>query len=270
MGGSGKHSAVRRTPSGGRPRLDPASYVTTDSHDTFELMVRAHGRNPTSSFLMLPVQRRSGPAFAGVSRFLPLKGMESSGKPVPYAVHSVRDPTTECRAAVIPNRRLYIGPHVQEYLVGFHDEWEEHLTRWVLAVRNALRTDTALPLFLPAGVAQPQGEALASESDPRGRGQIETADAVNRATENPQIAKGSDVTSLGRSEIPLKQPSAASAILGATVSATVRTFAGTEGGVSATRGRRGQPRGSGRGSRPNSTGRGSATNRGRIPRAGGS
>ena len=36
----------------GVPRLDPASYVTTGSHDTFELMVRAHGRSPTSLFLL--------------------------------------------------------------------------------------------------------------------------------------------------------------------------------------------------------------------------
>ena len=32
--------------------LQPASYVTTDSHETFELMVRTHGRSPTSSFLL--------------------------------------------------------------------------------------------------------------------------------------------------------------------------------------------------------------------------
>ena len=36
----------------GAPWLDPASYVTTGSHDTFELRVRAHGRSPTSSFLL--------------------------------------------------------------------------------------------------------------------------------------------------------------------------------------------------------------------------
>ena len=36
----------------GVPLLDPASYVTTGSHHTFELMLRAHGRSPTSSFLL--------------------------------------------------------------------------------------------------------------------------------------------------------------------------------------------------------------------------
>ena len=39
----------------------------------------------------------------------------------------------------LPNRRLYIGPHVQEYLMGLDSMWEEHLTRWTLGVQNALR-----------------------------------------------------------------------------------------------------------------------------------
>ena len=39
----------------GAPWLDPASYVTTGSHDTFKLTVRAHMRRPTSSFLLLLV-----------------------------------------------------------------------------------------------------------------------------------------------------------------------------------------------------------------------
>ena len=34
------------------PRLMPASYVTTGSHQTLEHMVRTHGRSPTSSFLL--------------------------------------------------------------------------------------------------------------------------------------------------------------------------------------------------------------------------
>lgn len=34
------------------PWLYPAKYVTTASHSTFELMVRAHGRSPTALFLL--------------------------------------------------------------------------------------------------------------------------------------------------------------------------------------------------------------------------
>ena len=39
----------------GVPRLDPANHVTTGLHNTFELMVKAHGRSPTSSFLFFSV-----------------------------------------------------------------------------------------------------------------------------------------------------------------------------------------------------------------------
>ena len=36
----------------GTQLLQPASYVAIGSHETFELMVRTHGRSPTSSFLL--------------------------------------------------------------------------------------------------------------------------------------------------------------------------------------------------------------------------
>ena len=85
----------------GAPWLDPASYVTTGSHDTFELRVRAHGRSPTSSFLLCSLFSNAlGLRSHDVSRFPPLKGMGSSGEPLPYAIHSVRDPTTARLASV--------------------------------------------------------------------------------------------------------------------------------------------------------------------------
>ena len=36
----------------------------------------------------------------------------------------------------LPNRRIYIGSHVQEHLEGLDSEWEEHRTRWALALRT--------------------------------------------------------------------------------------------------------------------------------------
>ena len=83
----------------GAPLLDLASYVTTGSRDTFELMVRAHGRSPTCSFLLCsPFSDALGlPSQASIPR---LKGMGSSGKPLPCAVHSVRNPTTGRRTSV--------------------------------------------------------------------------------------------------------------------------------------------------------------------------
>ena len=103
----------------GVARLDPASYETTGSHNTIELMMRAHGIDFNFFVpLMLPVQRFSGLTFSPTSPFLlfspfsdalglpsqasipRLKGMGSSGKPLPCAVHSVRNPTTGRRTSV--------------------------------------------------------------------------------------------------------------------------------------------------------------------------
>ena len=55
MVGSSGSPAVRRTLGGGGPRLEQASYVTTDPHDTFEEIVRTSESNPTSSFLLCPL-----------------------------------------------------------------------------------------------------------------------------------------------------------------------------------------------------------------------
>ena len=131
----------------GAPLLDLASYVTTGSRDTFELMLRAQGRSPTCLFLLcspfsdalgLPSQAyldfpRSREWQVVVSRYRAL-----------FTAFEIRPQDILLR---LPNHRLYIRPHFQEYLVGLGSELEEHLTRWVLAVQNELRTDAGLPPF---------------------------------------------------------------------------------------------------------------------------
>ena len=47
----------------------------------------------------------------------------------------------------LPNRRVYILPHVREFLAGPDSTWEDRLTRWTLGVRNALKKGEALPPF---------------------------------------------------------------------------------------------------------------------------
>ena len=93
----------------------------------------------------------------------------------------------EIRSQNVLLRRFYIRPHVQEYLVGFDSVWEEHLTRWVLAVQNALRTDGALPPFPASEAAPPEGE------------EMEPGDTADQTTENLHIARDRNVTSLGHS-----------------------------------------------------------------------
>ena len=247
----------------GVPRLDSASYVTTGSHNTFDV----EGPREESNILvplMLPVRRCSGPAFAGVPRFPRPREWESavSRYRTLFTAFEIRPQDVLLR---LPNRRLYIGSHVQEHLVGLDSEWE-HLTRWTLGIQNALHSGTALPPFPTVGAAPPAGEALASESGPRVSGQVEPGDGADRGTENPQTTGGRDSTPPRRSGVPLAQPNSVSATPGATASRPI----GAEGGAPATRGRRGRLRGSGRESRATSTGRGAATGRGRTPRPGGS
>ena len=47
----------------------------------------------------------------------------------------------------LSNRRLYIGPHVQEYLAGLDAEWEERLTQWVFGVQDVLEEGIGPPPF---------------------------------------------------------------------------------------------------------------------------
>ena len=212
-------------------RLDPASHVTTGSHNTFERMVRAHGRDRTPSFLLcslfsdalgLPSAAyldfpRPGEWESAISRYRTL-----------FIAFEIRPQDVLLR---LPDRR--IGPHVQEYLLGRNSEWEGHLNRWVLGVQSALGTGAALPPFPAAGEAPTAGEALASESDPQATGQMEPGDAAARAAENPQNDGDRDVTPAGRSVVPLTQSSAVPATPGATAS----RHTGAEEGASATRGR---------------------------------
>ena len=114
-----EHHTVRRP--------GPASYLTTSVYDSFELMVRSQGRSPTSSFLLyslfgdalgLPqapylVFPRSRQWEVAVGRYRAL-----------FAAFGIRSQTV---LLWFTNRRLYIGPHVQEYLAGLDAEWEE---RW--------------------------------------------------------------------------------------------------------------------------------------------
>ena len=70
----------------------------------------------------------------------------------------------------LPNQRIYIGPHVQEFLAGLHAEWEDRPTRWTLGVRNALEAGDVLPPFPTAVTDTPGGAGPALENEPLVRG----------------------------------------------------------------------------------------------------
>ena len=75
---------------------------------------------PKSAYIALP-RRREWRVAAGQYR-------ES------FAAYGIRPQNTVIR---LPNRTIYILPHVQEFLAGLHSTWVVCLPRWTLGVRDA-------------------------------------------------------------------------------------------------------------------------------------
>ena len=112
------------------------------SFDSFEGMVRANGRSQTASWLL-------------VTLFCDVFGMDRSVY-ISFPRNSVGNGwdrlVQRYRSAIyaggirpyqvllrLPRGRIYIAPHVQEYLVHLDPECESHLTLYTLAVQSALR-----------------------------------------------------------------------------------------------------------------------------------
>ena len=72
----------------------------------------------------------------------------------------------------LSNRRLYIGPHLQECLAGLDAEWEERLTRWTLGLQDALGGGIAPPPFPLQAAPSLKGTESTIESDPMLRRQL--------------------------------------------------------------------------------------------------
>ena len=166
------------------PGPGPASYLTTGVYSSFELMIRAHGRSPTSSFLLcclfsdalgLPQAAyldfpRSREWEVAVDRYRTL-----------FVAFGIRSQDILLR---LTNRRHYIRPHVQEYLAGLDAEWEERLTRWTLGVQDALEEGIAPPPFPVQAAPSPRGTKSEIESDPMLRGQLEQEHEAPGSSEN--------------------------------------------------------------------------------------
>ena len=127
--------------------MDPASYVTTGSHDTFEEMVRIHGSSPTPSSPLCTLfgDALGLPQGAYLDFPRPREWRAAAGhyRDI-FAAYGIHPQDTVLR---LPNRRIYILPHVQEFRDGLDSTWEDRLTRWTLGVRNALKEGEALPPF---------------------------------------------------------------------------------------------------------------------------
>ena len=180
------------------PGPGPASYLIPGVYNSFELMVRAQGRNSHSSSLLcsLSSDALGLPQGAYLDFRRPMEWGVAVGRyRALFAAFGIRS-----RDILLPltNRRRYFGPHVQEYLAGLDAEREEHLTRWTLGVQNALEEGTVLSPFVVA-VPSPRGTEPALERDPMMRGQLEQERAVLGITESHQNAGSRDTT-------PAEQP----------------------------------------------------------------
>ena len=134
---------------------EPANYVATGVYNTFELMLSTLGRSPTSSFVLcsffsdaLDLPQEAYPDFPRTREWK----VAAAHYHTLFAAHGIRPQDILLR---LPNRRLYVGPHLQEYSAAIDTEWEERLTRWTLGVQSALEAGDSRPPFPTSVVATP-------------------------------------------------------------------------------------------------------------------
>ena len=162
----------------------------------------------------------------------------------------------------LPNLRIYILPHVQEYLAGLDSTWED-LTRWILGVRNALeagdapppfptagwnlRAQTALeaedelPSFTTVAGATLEGTDPAEESGPQTREQVKQGGAVGSVAGSLHAEGDRDAALTGQVGISQARPSTASATCTAATfprpaGSASPSFEGGQGGMEASDG----------------------------------
>ena len=93
-----------------------------------------------------------------------------------------------------PRRRLYIGLHVQAYLVGLDAEGKGRLTTRTLGVQSAMGAGSATPPFLTAVAAMFERTDPSLENGLSERGPFEQRVAALGFTEGHQKTKGRDAT----------------------------------------------------------------------------
>ena len=132
----------------------------------------------------------------------------------------------------VPNRRIYILPHVQEFLADLDSIGEDPLTRWTLGVRNALEAGDApppfstaewnlgaqtvleagdeLPPFPTVARATPEGTDPAVGSGPQTSEQVEHGGAVGSAVGSRHAEGDRDAGIAGQVMTPQARSSTAS------------------------------------------------------------
>ena len=185
-------------------RLESASNVTTGIYGTFELILHAHGRSSISSFLLffLFCDAPDLPQEAYLDFPRPREWETAAG---PYrtlfAAYAIQPQNILLR---LQNQRIYIVPHVQQYLVGLDAECKERLMRWTLGVRSALEAGGALPSFSTAD--------RTLENDPLHTGPTEQGGAARSAAERRHPAGSRGASPCAYCGQALEEPTGDSAV----------------------------------------------------------
>ena len=191
--------------------LESANYVTTGIYGTFELMLYAHGRISSSSFLLCSLfcDALDLPQGAYLDFPRPREWETAAGRHCTlFATHAIQPQNILLR---FPNQRIHIAPHVQQYLVGLDAESEERLTRWTLGVR-ALEAGDALPPFSTAMAATPERTGRTLQNNPLHAGPTEQGGAARSAAERRHNAGSRGASPCAYCGRALEEPTEDSAV----------------------------------------------------------
>ena len=168
--------------------LESASYVTTGIYGTFELMLHAHGRSSTPSFLLCSLfcNALDLPQGAYLDLPRPREWETTAGRyRTLFAAYAIQPQDILLR---LQNQRIYIAPHVQQYLADLDAKCEGRLSTRTLGVRSALEAGDALPSFSPVMTATPKRTDRTLENDPLQTGPTEQGGVARSAAERRHAA----------------------------------------------------------------------------------
>ena len=154
--------------------------------------MRTHGSSPTSSFLLCTLFGDAlglpQGAYLDFPRPREWRAAADHYREI-FAAYGIRLQDTVLR---LPNRRIYILPHVQEFLAGLDSTWEDRLTRWTLGVRNALEEGEALPPLPTAAwtLGSQNGFESGNELPPSPTAAGVTLEGTDPALESDSLAAG--------------------------------------------------------------------------------
>ena len=169
-------------------QLDQTEYQSTGVYNTFEDMLRAQGNCVTASFFLrtLFCDALGLPSGAYIEGPRPLGWTQV----VDCYRQLFRTSNVRVQDVVLrlQGRRLYIGPHVQEFPVHLDLVWDERLARWCIDLRGALSGRRALPRFPVVEPAPQEVGSLELSSNPVGEDPRDQGRTTRGSTGGSQAA----------------------------------------------------------------------------------